>query len=44
VLNVPWGLHFDAYQNQFKKTWRPGGNNNLIQKLAFIIAKKRMGI
>jgi molybdopterin/thiamine biosynthesis adenylyltransferase len=44
VLNVPWGLHFDAYRNKFKKTWRPGGNNNLIQKLAFIIAKKRMGI
>lgn len=44
VLNVPWGLHFDAYRNKFKKTWRPGGNNNLIQKLAFAISKKRMGI
>lgn len=44
VINVPWGQHFDAYTNQFKKTWRPGGSNNLIQKLAFIIAKKRMGI
>jgi molybdopterin/thiamine biosynthesis adenylyltransferase len=44
VLNVPWGLHFDAYCNKFKKTWRPGGNNNPIQKLAFTIAKKRMGI
>lgn len=44
VLNVPWGLHFDAYTNQFKKTWRPGGNNNIIQKIAFKIAKKRMGI
>jgi len=44
VLNVPRGLHFDAYTNQFKKTWRPGGNNNLFQKLAFKIAKSRMGI
>lgn len=44
VLNVPWGLHFDAYTNQFKKTWRPGGNNNLLQKLAFNIAKRKMGI
>jgi len=44
VLNVPWGLHFDAYRNKFKKTWRPSGNNNPIQKLAFTIAKKRMGI
>ncbi len=44
VLNVPWGLHFDAYCNKFKKTWRPGGNNNPIQRLAFSIGKKRMGI
>lgn len=44
VLNVPWGLHFDAYTNTFKKTWRPGGNNNPIQKLAYHIAKKKMGI
>jgi len=44
VLNVPWGLHFDAYRNKFKKTWRPWGNNNPIQKLAFAISKKRMGI
>ncbi|OKY26809.1 MULTISPECIES: ThiF family adenylyltransferase [Thalassotalea] len=44
VLNVPWGLHFDAYTNQYKKTWRPGGNNNPIQRLAYIIAKKKMAI
>ncbi|SEL80141.1 Nitroreductase family protein [Colwellia chukchiensis] len=42
VLNVPWGLHFDAYTNQFKKTWRPGGNNNPIQRLAFNIGKKKL--
>ena len=42
VLNVPHGLHFDAYTNQFKKTWRPAGNNNPIQKLAFKIGKKRL--
>ncbi len=42
VMNVPWGLHFDAYTNQFKKTWRPGGNNNPIQKLAFTLAKKKL--
>lgn len=42
VLNVPWGLHFDAYKNQFKKTWRPWGNNNPIQKLAYKIAKKKL--
>jgi len=40
VLNVPWGLHFDAYTNQYKKTWRPGGYKNPIQRLAFILGKK----
>lgn len=40
VLNVPWGLHFDAYTNQYKKTWRPGGHKNPIQRLAFTIGKK----
>jgi molybdopterin/thiamine biosynthesis adenylyltransferase len=42
VLCAPWGQHYDAYQNKFKQTWRPGGNNNLIQKLAFRVAKKRL--
>lgn len=40
VLNVPWGLHFDAYTNQFKKTWRPGGYKNPLQRLAFTLGKK----
>ncbi|WP_448212673.1 ThiF family adenylyltransferase [Colwellia sp. MEBiC06753] len=44
VIAIPYGMHFDAYTNQFKKTWRPGGNNNLFQRLAFNIAKKKMGI
>lgn len=41
VLNVPWGLHFDAYTNQYKKTWRPGGHKNPIQRLAFRLGKKK---
>jgi len=40
VINVPWGLHFDPYTNQYKKTWRPGGYKNPIQKLAFNRGKK----
>jgi len=40
VLNVPWGLHFDAYTNKYKKTWRPGGYKNPIQRLAFNLGKK----
>ncbi len=41
VLAAPWGLHFDAYTNKMIKTWRPGGNNNLIQRLAINLARKQ---
>ncbi|MFK5894305.1 MAG: ThiF family adenylyltransferase, partial [Pseudomonadota bacterium] len=40
TIAAPWGLHFDAYNNKYKKTWRPWGNNNPIQRLAYVIAKK----
>lgn len=40
VIHAPWGLHFDAYKNKLKKTYRPLGNNGLRQRLMFHIAKK----
>ncbi|OZG73411.1 hypothetical protein BTA51_10305 [Hahella sp. CCB-MM4] len=40
VIAAPYGLHFDAYRNKMVKTWRPGGNANILQKIAFIIAKR----
>jgi len=40
VIHAPRGIHFDAYRNKLAKTWRPGGNNNPIQKLAIFLAKK----
>lgn len=40
VISAPYGLHFDAYKNKMVKTWRPGGNSNPLQKVAFMIAKK----
>lgn len=40
VQCAPWGYQFDAFRNKFKKTWRPWGNNNPIQKIAFYIACK----
>ncbi len=40
IISAPYGLHFDAYRNKLKKTWRPGGNSNPLQKLAFQVAKK----
>lgn len=40
LVVAPWGLHFDIYRNKFKKTWRPMGNANPLQKVVFNIAKK----
>ena len=42
VLAAPWGMQFDAYKNRFVKTWRPGGNRNPLQKIALLIARKRL--
>jgi len=40
VLAAPWGLHFDAYTNRMKKTWRPGGNANPVQRLLIAVARR----
>lgn len=42
VIAAPWGLHFDAFRNKMKKTWRPGGNSNPLQKLVLGIARKKV--
>lgn len=33
VKAAPWGLHFDAFQQKLKLTWRPFGNSNPVQQL-----------
>jgi molybdopterin/thiamine biosynthesis adenylyltransferase len=33
IKAAPWGLHFDAYHQKLKHTWRPFGNSNPLQKL-----------
>jgi len=43
VLAAPRGLHFDAYTNRLKRTWRPRGNANLIQRLMIRIARRQFG-
>lgn len=30
---APWGMHFDAYHQTLKHTWRPFGNSNPLQQL-----------
>ncbi len=42
VLAAPWGLHFDSYRNRLRRTWRPGGHRNLLQKLLLGIAQRRL--
>jgi molybdopterin/thiamine biosynthesis adenylyltransferase len=44
LLGAPWGYHFDAYRNVYKRTWRPGGYRNLLQRLARAIARRRLGL
>lgn len=33
IKAVPWGMHFDAYHQKLKLTWRPFGNSNPLQQL-----------
>jgi len=41
VLAAPRGLHFDAYTNRLRKTWRPRGNAGLIQRLMLRLARRQ---
>lgn len=42
VLSAPRGLHFDAFRNRLVHTWRPGGNNNPLQRLLLAVAGRRL--
>ncbi|MDZ7752084.1 MAG: ThiF family adenylyltransferase [Gammaproteobacteria bacterium] len=42
VYYAPWGLQFDAYRNKLTKTWRPAGNQNPLQRLGLIIARRQL--
>jgi molybdopterin/thiamine biosynthesis adenylyltransferase len=44
VIAAPRGVHFDAYRYRFTRTWRPGGNNNPVQKTMIAIARRQLGI
>ena len=41
VLAAPWGLHFDAYKNRLKRTWRPGGNAHPLQRALIALTTLR---
>ena len=42
VVAAPWGLHFDAFRNRLKRTWRPGGNDHPLQRLLLRLARRRL--
>lgn len=42
VLAAPWGLHFDAYRYVYKRTWRPMGYRNPMQRLARALARRQL--
>ncbi|MBC8058033.1 MAG: ThiF family adenylyltransferase, partial [Rhizobiales bacterium] len=42
VVKAPHGLHFDASRNRLRRTWRPGGNANPLQRLLLAVAGRRL--
>jgi molybdopterin/thiamine biosynthesis adenylyltransferase len=42
LLAAPWGLHFDAYRYLYKRTWRPMGHRNPLQRIARVIARRQL--
>jgi molybdopterin/thiamine biosynthesis adenylyltransferase len=39
---APWGMHFDAYRQKLRFTWRPLGNRNPLQKLMLALIRPRL--
>ena len=39
---APWGMHFDAYHQVLKHTWRPFGNSNPLQQLLLMLIRPRL--
>ena len=44
VRAAPHGLQFDAYRNRLVRTWRPGGNNNPLQRLLIALIRHRISV
>ena len=42
LVAAPHGLHFDAYRNVYKRTWRPWGYRNPLQWLGRAIARRQL--
>jgi len=42
IIAAPKALHFDAYKNKSIITWRPGGNNNPLQRLGLFLLRQKI--
>lgn len=42
IRAAPWGMHFDAYHQKLKFTWRPMGNSNPLQQLLLMFIRPRL--
>lgn len=42
VLGAPHGFQFDAYRTRLVHTWRPGGNNHPLQRIALRIGMRQI--
>ena len=42
VWAAPHAIQFDAFRNQLTHTWRPGGNHNPLQRLAFALVRSSL--
>jgi molybdopterin/thiamine biosynthesis adenylyltransferase len=42
IRAAPWGLHFDAYRNLYRTTWRPGGYRNPLLWIARAVARRQL--
>lgn len=44
IKAAPWGMHFDAYHQKLKLTWRPFGNSNPLQQLLLKFIRPVLGV
>lgn len=42
ALAAPHGFQFDAYRTRLVHTWRPGGNNHPLQRIALRIGMRQI--
>lgn len=44
IRPAPWGMHFDAYHQKLKLTWRPWGNSNPLQWMMLKFIRPVLGM